>query len=121
VTQWTAFERRLRDDILSALLPTSGPTPGFEPEAHAEFWVQLTASAPALLRWGLRASIWAVWGAALLRGRRFSRLTGPERAAVVAGLERSRLYPVRQVPMALKVVLCFAHFQRPAVRAAAES
>lgn len=120
MTHWTRFERGLRDDILAALLPPVGPTPGFEPSAHGAFWVQLSAAAPRLLRWGLRASIWVVWGVASLSGRRFGRLTGPERAAVVATLEGSRFYAVRQVPLALKVVLCFAHFQRPAVRDAAE-
>ena len=120
MTHWTAFERRLRDTVLVALLPPTERVPGYEPAAHRGFWAELSTAAPPLLRLGLRASIWVVWLSALFRGRRFGRMTGPERAALVTRLESSRSYALRQVPMALKVVLSFAHFQRPEVRASVE-
>lgn len=119
MTGWTAFERRTRDQIFCALLPARVDQPGYDPAQVLDFWPQLHRCAPPLLRWGLRAAVWVVWLKALSRGRRLSTLPAAQRAQLLARLEGSRLYPLRQVALVLKVVLCFAHFQRPDVRARA--
>ncbi|HJN74552.1 MAG TPA: hypothetical protein QGF58_11515 [Myxococcota bacterium] len=118
---WTSPERRARDQILSAMLPPLPGQPGFEPAAVELFWPELESHAPPLLRWGLRAAVWVVWASALARGRCLGSLSPPQRAELVQALGDSALYPLRQVALVLKLVLCFAHFQRPDVRRAAEA
>ena len=113
---WLGFERRWRDDLCAAALP------GYEAVASEQFWRRFHATAAPTFRLGLRASVWALTLAPLLRLRRprtFGHLPAAERdATLVRSVEhRSRL--VRDLAGALRLAVCMAYFADPDVRARA--
>lgn len=115
---WFGPERRLRDAVLGAMIPAHGGRPGLGDRSMDAFWTTFAAAAPPLLRIGLRAAVWAVGLRALLGGRPFRWRDAAGRQAVLAALDGSRWYLVRQLANTLKVVACFAYGADPALRVA---
>lgn len=123
MNSWTRIERRWRDALLSALLP-SGPgsdgAPGIAQLDLEPFWKRLRAAAPPPLAVGLRLSVWALGLAApliaLRRARTVIGLTATEREQLLARVASSRWAPARQLTLTLKVVACWAAFADPRVR-----
>jgi hypothetical protein len=121
VIPWLGFERRWRDALIAAALPGHGPLPGAGGVDLAPFWRELAAVAPPLLRFGLRASVWALalsppW--LLGRWRTFAGLSDDDRDRLLVRALHHRRYLVRQMALTLKTLACFGYFRDPAARAA---
>ena len=122
---WTRAERRWRDALCAAVAPplANGTLPDISGRMGEGFWSEVEAAAPPLLRLGLRG---AVVGLALspplLVGRltTFDRLTPDEQERVVTRVAGSRWFIARQLPLTLKLMVCFAYLRDPEVRAAVE-
>lgn len=109
---WRRFEQRWGLVLFEAMLPGLG-------EVELEcFWRSFVRSAPPLLRFGLRATVWTLtWISVFsLRFRPFFSLSPAERDDVLARAGSSRFYLLRQMTVTLKVVCCFAYFGDPRVR-----
>lgn len=105
---------------MAALIPgQAGPDglPGLGGLDTDEFWQELDARAPPMLRFGLRASVWTLtWLPAARSLRPFHRL-GPEaRERFVQRAARSDSYVIRQAITTLKVMACFAYLRDSSVR-----
>jgi hypothetical protein len=101
----------------------------FVPElagADAETWARLEATVaaalaqrPASMVRQLVAFVRLVDAWALLRrGRRLARLAPPRRAALLHGLERAPLLPVRRGVWGLRTLVFMGYYTQPAVVAA---
>lgn len=118
---WTAAERRWRDTLLAALIP-SGPgdgPPGLADVDTTSFWIDLERAAPPLLRLGLRLAVWVLtWLPLLFIGcpRRFSALGPTDRDRMLERVAASRVFLLRQLLQTLRVIACFAYFRAPEVR-----
>ncbi len=119
---WTGMERRWRNALCDAVLPArpSAAIPAFSESDPDAYWGELLDAAPPLMRFGLRASVWALTFAPIL-------LLGTPALAPGLSLERrgellrrayaSRIYPLRMGVEVLKLVTCFWALRQPAVRA----
>ena len=122
---WTAVERRWRDALCGAMIPHAegGALPGVDAIDAAEFWREYERAAPELLRLGFRASVWALtWAPPVLLGKpkTFARLAQPDRDRLLDKVARSRFYLVRQLPLTVKLLACFAYLRDDDVRARVE-
>jgi hypothetical protein len=115
---WTGFERRWRDALFAAMIPSSqtcegAAIPGLIELDLTAFWEILERQAPPLLRLGLRASVWALTFAPLLvvgSPRLFSSLPEARRDLVLRRAAGSRLYLLRQLVTTIKALACLAYF-----------
>lgn len=120
---WTQAETAWRDALFGAMLPRGvrpERRPGFADLDLAAFWPRFDDAAPWTLRWGVRASVWALtWlpGPLGFGWRPVARLPLEVRDRYVTALLESDRWIVRQLTDTLKIVLCFAYFQDPSVRA----
>lgn len=118
---WSAFERRWRDALCDALLPGSpnGAVPLFSESDPDVYWVELLQAAPPLMRFGLRASVWALTLAPLLllgSPRLAHRLSLERRGELLRRASVSRIYPLRMGVEVLKLVTCFSALRAPRLR-----
>jgi len=126
VTGWTKTERCWRDALLAAFIPANEAAglPGLGDLDLAGFWVTVEQRAPALLRLGLRVSVWCLTFAPLLligSPRLFTGLDAERRDRMIDRAGRSRLYLVRQLVTTLKAVACLAYLRDPGVRSLVEA
>lgn len=119
---WTPFERRWRDELLRATIPSAGGLPALDPATLGAFWTELDAAAPATLRLGFRVAVWALtwWPLLSLRPRRLGRLPPADADALLDGVARSPRYAVRQLAEVTRLVACMAYLRDPGVRARVE-
>jgi len=122
---WTGLERRWRDALCAAMIPRppGGELPGVGDVDAEAFWAEYEQSAPDLLRLGFRASVWALTLAPpVLLGvpKTFGRLQPGQRDRVLEKVARSRFYLVRQLPLTVKLLACFAYLRDDDVRARVE-
>ncbi len=122
---WTKTELRWREALCAAMIPASsqGSLPGSGDIDTEDFWKEYEEAAPGLLRFGLRASVWALTFSpvAYLRTiKRFEQLTDAERDAVLRKMSQSQLYLIRQLPLTIKLMTCFAYLRDDDVRAQVE-
>jgi hypothetical protein len=99
------------------------PLPGLAAVDTAEFWREYEARAPDLLRFGFRASVWALSLAPPLllgRVRTFEGLSPAERDELLDKVSRSRSYLIRQLPLTVKLMACFAYLRDDDVRTRVE-
>lgn len=118
MTGWLPFEKRWLLLLLQSVLPG---TPGMGTIDLAPFWPMLHASAPPLLRFGLRASVWLLtWLPVLTPGawRPFFLLGEEGRDLYLCRTLESRVFLLRELVQTLKIVSCFALFRDPQARAA---
>lgn len=97
--------------------------PGLGEVDTRAFWDEYEASAPELLRFGFRASVWALTLAPPIligRLRTFDRLSAAERDQVLEKVAGSRSYLVRQLPLTVKLMACFAYLRDDDVRSRVE-
>jgi len=114
---WTRWERRWRDALCRAMVAPGAGQPGLAGVDSAGFWDEYERSSPGMLGIGFRASVWALDLAPLLsRGRRFHRLPPAEQQAFLDRTAASRSYLVRQLPLTIKLMACFAYLHDPGVR-----
>jgi len=119
---WSNTELRWRDALCAAMIPASkhGSLPGSGDVDTEEFWIEYEKSAPQLLRFGLRASVWALTFSPMVylrTMRRFEQLTESERGTILSNMSQSKLYLIRQLPLTIKLMTCFAYFRDDKVRA----
>ena len=122
---WTALERRWRDALCAAMIPHAegGALPGVGAVDAEQFWSEYERAAPELLRFGFRASVWALtWAPPLLLGKpkTFGQLKPADRDRVLERVARSRFYLIRQLPLTVKLLACFAYLRDDDVRARVE-
>lgn len=118
----TCLERRWRDALLGAMIPGGGGWPSVGELDLAPFWTLYAATAPPLVRFGLRAAVlFLTWLPLITRLRPFHRLPPAARDHFLGRAARSRLYLVRQLVMTVKVVACLAYLRDPRVRALVEA
>jgi hypothetical protein len=117
---WTPWERRWRDVLCAAMVPAaSADLPGLDSVDTAEFWREYERHAPELLRLGFRASVWALSLAPpLVLGKptTFAGLASDDRDRLLDEVSSSRFYLVRQLPMTVKLLSCFAYLRDDDVR-----
>ncbi len=117
---WTPWERRWRDTLCAAMVPATGDDlPGLESVDTGEFWREYERHAPELLRLGFRASVWALSLApAVVLGKptTFAGLAREDRDRLLEMVSSSRFYLVRQLPMTVKLLACFAYLRDDDVR-----
>lgn len=111
---WTAMERRWRDALLAAMIPDGPRLGGFASIDTSDFWLLYSQTAPPLVRFGLRASVWILTWMAMIRvGRPFHRLPPDEQDRFLRRTARSRLYLTRQLVTTVKLIACLAWFRDP--------
>ncbi len=107
--------------LLAASIPAPSPTlPGLDELDLDRFWTEYRASAPPLLRVGLRAAVWTLeLSPPLLLGRAtvFSRLSAADRDRLLQKASGSRLAALRQMLMTVKLIACLAYFDDAEVQA----
>lgn len=118
---WTALEKRWRDSLCVAMIPgvDGSALPGLDDVDTSEFWAEYERSAPPFLRFGFRASVWALTFAppALLgRPRTFDQLSPEDRDRLLDKVAHCRFYLVRQLPLTIKLMACFAYLRDEHVR-----
>ena len=121
---WLPFEARWRDELLAAIVPPGRASGGYASVDSEAFWARLGATAPPLLALGLRASVWAMTlGPPLIIGvaRTFGGLAPEDRQRYLEALDQHPVAAVRQLPMLLKTMGCFAYFGDESSRRRAES
>ena len=123
--QWTALERRWRDALCAAMIPRAdgGALPGVDAIDTSAFWDEVDRAAPELLRFGFRASVWALSLSPLVligKPTTFAHLAPADRDRVLGKVAGSRLYLVRQLPLTVKLMACFAYLRDDDVRARVE-
>lgn len=113
-----------RRAVVDALLPSKScpelPLGAFDAGFEA-FFDRFEKTAPAGLRLGFRAALWAgAWVSPVLIGRLppLSRLPQEEREEALEALGRCRFYPLRQSLLLLKAVVSFCYGADARVRAA---
>lgn len=107
--------------VLEALLPSGGPLPGAFEAGFEEFEARFTREAPASMRLGWRAALFAAaWISPLLIKRLppLDRLAPEERTVAIEALGKSNSYLLRQLSLLLKAVTCFGYGADPRVRRA---
>lgn len=117
-----AFERRWRDELCAAVVPSVAGTglPGWDALQTDASWERFFETAAPTLRRGFRAAVWVLTTAPLVRLRRprlFGRLPADERDAFLVRMLEHRRYSLRQLASVLRLVACQAYFADPAVRA----
>jgi len=122
---WLKTEQRWRDALCSAMIPPSpsGAVPDGRELDTDDFWDEYQRSAPNLLRLGFRASVWAITFAPiplLRKAKLFASLSRDEQDRVLEILSGSRFYLVRQLPLTIKLLSCFACLRDDDVRARVE-
>ena len=118
---WSRFERRWLACLLGALIPAGGPgRGGLASVSLASFWELFEATAPPLLRIGLRTATWLFSLAPIAyvgRPCTFASLDPDARDRVLVGAAGSRIFLVRQLMDVLKFIACLAYFHDDGVRA----
>ncbi len=119
---WTKMELRWRETLCAAMIPASeqGSLPGSGDVDTEDFWKEYEEAAPQLLRVGLRSSVWALTFCPVVYLRtikRFEQLTDIERDTVLRKMSQSQLYLIRQLPLTIKLMTCFAYLRDDDVRA----
>ncbi len=122
---WLSTERRWRRALCAAMIPESpdGALPGTDKVDTEEFWNQYEHAAPDLLRLGFRASVWAITFAPLPllgKAKLFAALSREDQDRVLGTLSHSRFYLVRQLPLTIKLLSCFAYLRDEDVRSRVE-
>lgn len=116
MNSWTSVEHAWGQAALGAMIPAAGEAPSCAETDLSEFWVMFETTAPALLRWGFRLSVWAwvlvtVW----LARRRFAHTSPSSRDASIVRMNQGP-YAARQLAVTIKVVATLAYFSSPSVR-----
>ena len=122
---WSKTEKRWRDALCAAMIPESGnsPLPGLGAVHDDAFWREYEEAAPDLLRFGFRASVWALTFSPILylrTARRFGQLDGEERDQLLDEIANSRFYLLRQFPLTIKILSCFSYLGDEHVRSQVE-
>ncbi len=120
---WLPVERRWLLLLLDAVIPAlpDDPAPGIGALDLTTFWSTFEATAPPLLRFGARASVWLLtWLPLVTPGffRPFFALGADARDHYLSAALESRVFVVRQLVQTLKIIACFAMFRDPGARAA---
>ena len=100
-----------------------GALPGVGDIDAGAFWEEYERSAPDLLRFGFRASVWALTLSPFVLigvARTFLQLDADQRDRVLQKVSHSRFYLVRQLPLTVKLLACFAYLRDDEVRARVE-
>ncbi len=119
---WLGFERRWRDALFAAMIPRTpeADLPGLDELDLEPFWEVMERQAPAMVRLGLRASVWLLaFSPLFLIGslRLFPGLDPARRDRVLRRAADSRLYLLRQLVTTVKALACLAYLRDPEVRA----
>jgi len=125
---WTSFEKHWRTELLYAMIPMSEledsqDWPGKAAFQEEDFWQLYQKSAPFLLRFGLRFSVWLfTWLPLFSFGihTRFHKCDPAKRDKFLQKAINSRFFVLRQCILALKVVASMAYLRNPEARAALE-
>ncbi len=118
---WLAIELRWLRQLLDATIPDLPERAGLGSVDLTTFWPELAATAPPLLRFGLRASTWIfTWLPLLMSGyfRPFFALSPDRRDAFLTQMGRTNVFVLRQLAATLKIIASFALFRDPASRRA---
>ena len=113
---WSRFELRWRDALLEAMIPGGHGLPSFGAIELDGFWREYEATAPPLVRFGLRAAVWLLTWLPLGKLTPFHRLAPPARDRWLNEAARSRFYLVRQLVMTVKMIACLAYMTDAEVR-----
>jgi hypothetical protein len=118
---WTRWERRWRDALCTSMLPGNAgqPLPGLDSVDLEEFWRAYERAAPVLLRFGFRAAIWALtFSPPFVLGKptTFPGLEPEDRDRLLDRMSGSRFYLLRQLPLTVKLMSCFAYLRDDRVR-----
>lgn len=100
-----------------------GALPGVGDIDAGAFWEEYERTAPELLRFGFRASVWALTlSPVVLIGvaKTFGQLDADQRELVLRKVSHSRFYLVRQLPFTVKLLSCFAYLRDDDIRARVE-
>lgn len=118
---WSSWERRWRDALLEAMIPGGHGLPPLTSLELGGFWREYQATAPPLVRFGLRASVWLLTWLPLGKLRPFHRLPAAARDRWLNRAARSRFYLLRQLVMTVKMIACLAYLTDGDVRAQLEA
>lgn len=123
---WTRWERRWRDALCTSMLPAvaGGPLPGLKDVDLEAFWRAYEDAAPELLRVGFRAAVWTLTLSppfVLGKPTTFAGLAPEERDRLLERFAASRFYLLRQLPLTVKLMSCFAYLRDDAVRERVEN
>ncbi len=100
-----------------------GALPGVGDIDVRAFWEEYERSAPELLRFGFRASVWALTLSPLVLigvAKTFAQLDADQRDRVLHKVAQSRSYLVRQLCLTVKLLACFAYLRDDDIRARVE-
>lgn len=117
-----AFEESWLLSIFEAILPSAAHprvSLGASDVPMRAFVRELMTSAPAQTALGVRAATWVVTFAPLLilkRFRLFGSLSPALRASVLSRMAQADFYPIRELPMLLKMMACMGYAALPEVR-----
>lgn len=117
---WTAVERRWCEALLAALVPGDERLPGLSELDLDAFWERYGASAPPMLRFGLRASVdlLALSPPLLLgRARTVAGLSPDEREELLERALSSPVFLIRQLATTVKLIGLMAYLRDPRARA----
>ena len=121
MTGWTDWERRALATIMETMLPApSSDVPSLGELDLSEFWQRFEATAPPMLRLGLRGATWGLGlGSVFLLGRAasFDALTLAERELLLERAAESPVFVLRQMVVVVKVVASMAYFHDSEVQA----
>lgn len=95
------------------------PLPGLDSIDTEEFWREYERVAPELLRFGFRAAVWALtFSPPVVLGRpcTFEGLEPEDRDRLLERISSSRFYMLRQLPLTVKLLSCFAYLRDHSVR-----
>ena len=122
---WFKFERRLRDDVMNAMIPRWASAddeeglPGIEDLDLEPFYERLGSKAPRMVGLGFQAAVWLFLIAPLIwlgSFRPFRKLPSSRKQKLLERVAVSKLYVVRQMMMVLKTLACLAYLRDPVIR-----
>jgi len=123
---WTRWERRWRDALCTSMVPSAPeqPLPGLDSVDTEAFWQEYERVAPDLLRFGFRAAVWALtFSPPFVIGKpsTFAGLEPEDRDRLLERISGSRFYLLRQLPLTVKLLSCFAYLRDDDVRKRVEA
>jgi len=118
---WTAMERRWRDALLDAMIPSipASRLPGINSLDLSAFWMEYIERAPFLLRAGFRLAVWIMTFLPIFTFfsiKPFHQLTPDRRDIFLVRSSSSNSYLVRQLATTIKLIASLAYFHDPIVR-----
>ena len=121
---WYSFEIRWRNLVLDAVLP--GVAGSENTSERGTEYIDAVCGDVILhagigLRFGFRAAVWLIIFLPIFAPKYFCPLfclTTQQREHFVRSMHQSEWYVARQLVETVKLIACFAHLERPSVRAA---